>query len=430
MAPDNTNPCPACGYLNAPEARYCGGCARTLGDTAPAFEAAPGDPLQPGAVFDERYEVIEEVGRGGMGVVYRARDAALDRMVALKVLPEPFGLQAEVVNRFRREARAMARLDHPAIVPVYGIGEANRLHYFVMKWLPGLTVATLLEQRADGPGRALSTHRVRDILAQICRGLHHAHVRGLIHRDIKPGNVMVGPGERATLMDFGIVKERYGKGVTRTGMVFGTPEYMAPEQSQGLAEPSPTTDIYSVGVLAYEMLSGVLPFRGETPYQVVVQHIHHPPPSLVGVPGVDAALEAVVHRALAKDPRARFQTALDMARALDALHAERELPVDADRRLNQRIRVNQEFDAMSVDVEYASDVSSTGCFIRTDRPLPVGTAVALRFTLLEGDLATIEGEGEVARIETTEPMGMGVRFTRLTPQAQAHLRALLVAETI
>jgi uncharacterized protein (TIGR02266 family) len=427
MTPDNTmSSCPACGYLNAMSARYCGGCARALGDTASTVDITPGDPLEPGELFDARYEVFEEIGRGGMGVVYRCRDTQLDRMVAIKVLPEAFGLQQAIVARFKREARSMARLDHPAIVPVYGIGECKRLHYFVMKWLRGQTVATALEQQVAG-GVPMASQRVRDIVAQVCRGLHHAHVRGLIHRDVKPGNVMIGPGERATLMDFGIVKERYGRSMTRTGLVFGTPEYMAPEQSQGLAEPSPTTDVYSVGVLAYEMLSGRLPFRGDTPYQVVVQHIHHTPPPLVGrVEGIEPGLEVVVLRALAKDPKARYDTALDMARALDALDAQQNLPFDADRRFMPRLRINREFDNLAaVDMEYASDVSSSGCFIRTERPLPVGTKVSLRFTLLEHDLATVEGEGEVARVESSEPSGMGVRFIRLTDEARAHIDTIL-----
>ena len=230
-------------------------------------------PVAPGTIFESKYQVLEEIGRGGMGVVYKGHDLSLNRQVAIKVLPEQFNTDDDVIARFKKEARAMATLDHTNIVPVYAIGQQRNFHYFVMKYLDGQTVAERLDAlRKEGLPPRVSQREVTDIVSQVCRGLGHAHRRGLIHRDIKPGNIMLSPDGMVTIMDFGIVKEQMGaESLTRTGLVFGTPEYMAPEQAQGEAAPGPATDLYSLGIVGYEMLSGRAPFTGDTPFSIVLK---------------------------------------------------------------------------------------------------------------------------------------------------------------
>jgi len=272
-----------------------------------------------GTVFDGKYSVLGEVARGGMGIVYRGVDQSLNRPVAIKVLFERYNSDAEAVERFRREARAMASLDHPNIVPVYSIGHEFGVHYFVMKFLTGWTVAERMKRNRLGLADAFGVNEVRNILVQLCDGLEHAHGRGLIHRDIKPSNLMIGPDGHMSIMDLGIVKETEDDTLTKTGIVFGTPDYMAPEHAQG-QEPSAATDLYSLGIVAYEMLAGEQPFRGGTPFSLVLKHIKEPPPPLVGRrPDLHQAFQDIIFKAIAKKPEARFESAAAMSTALSEL---------------------------------------------------------------------------------------------------------------
>ncbi len=313
--------CAQCGHQSSDESRFCARCGAAYDVHIDEDRSAYNTPVAPGTIFEGKYQVLEEIGRGGMGVVYRGHDLSLDRHVAIKVLPEQFNTDDDTIARFKKEARAMAALDHPNIVPVYAIGQQGSFHYFVMKFLEGHTVAETLEKmRADGRQR-FEPPLVQKVMAQVCRGLAHAHQRGLIHRDIKPGNIMISSDGHATIMDFGIVKEEQGgEALTRTGLVFGTPEYMAPEQAQGHAVPGPSTDLYSLGVVVYEMLSGQPPFRGDTPFSVVLKHIKEPPePLFERVPGVNYAFQNAIFRALEKRPEHRYQTADEMLRAIESI---------------------------------------------------------------------------------------------------------------
>jgi serine/threonine protein kinase len=327
--------CSHCGHENSLGSQFCAQCGAGFEVQAEDPQAAYSTPVAPGTIFDAKYQVLQEIGRGGMGVVYRGHDLSLGRMVAIKVLPEQFNTDDEVIARFKKEARAMAALDHPNVVPVYAIGQQRSFHYFVMKFLEGSTVAELLDamRLRDPNGVRFHPRQVHNILLQGCRGLGHAHKRGLIHRDIKPGNLMVSSDNHVTIMDFGIVKEQVapeGEALTRTGMVFGTPEYMAPEQAQGKALPGPTADLYSLGVVAYEMLTGEPPFKGDTPFSVVLQHIKEPPATLMGRGiNVTAEFEAVIFRALEKRTELRYPNAEAMAAALvdmDAIERHTSMP--------------------------------------------------------------------------------------------------------
>jgi len=217
-----------------------------------------------------KYEIIEEVGRGGFAVVYKARDPALDRVVALKVLHPYWSEDPTFATRFRNEARTAANLRHPHIVTVYEAGEAGGQLYIAMEYLPGHTLRELLEE-----GALNSTHlpleRALPILEQIAEALDYAHEYGVIHRDVKPANVMVeetGRGVQATLMDFGLVKAMEGNAaLTSQGTLLGSPEYMAPEQADPdlAAAIGPATDRYALGIVAYQVLTGRVPFAGNTP---------------------------------------------------------------------------------------------------------------------------------------------------------------------
>jgi uncharacterized protein YraI len=263
-----------------------------------------------------KYLVQSEIGRGGMGVVYRGYDPALDRLVAIKVLPPALLNDAQFVQRFHQEAVLAARLQHPGIVPIHDVGEQAGIHYIVMQYLEGTTLEDWLARQ--GP---LAPAQAKPILRQLAEALDFAHGRGVIHRDVKPANVMISPEGRATLMDFGLVRAAEGTSLTRTGMVMGTPEYMSPEQALG-EEVDGRSDIYSLGIMLYKMLSGKVPFARTTPYAITYAHIHEPPPPLrESRPDLPAALELVVNKALAKRREDRYPRARLLADDFDAAAA-------------------------------------------------------------------------------------------------------------
>jgi serine/threonine protein kinase len=255
------------------------------------------------------YTLLEPIGHGGMAVVYRARQDSLERTVAVKILSENLAASPEFMERFRREARTAANLRHPNVITVFDFGEDERgVPYLVLEYIEGPTLADLMD-------RGLEDRRVPDLLDQIAAGLDYAHARGVIHRDIKPGNVLLTDDSRAVLADFGLAWLLEGAHLTLTGGVIGTPEYMAPEQAGG--DPiDHRADVYSLGVVLYEMLVGERPFVAETPIAVLLQHLQDAPPSvLVARPDLPVAVGEVIAKALAKDPNERYLSAGALARA-------------------------------------------------------------------------------------------------------------------
>jgi serine/threonine-protein kinase len=258
------------------------------------------------------YQLVEEVGRGGMAIVYKAYQPALDRMVALKVLPPYFQHDPIFRDRFRREARAAKGLDHPNIVHIFDTGEFDGYQFIAMEYVLGEPLSKRLERERGPvfPDFALA------IVEQIASALDYAHAHGVIHRDVKPSNVLVSPDLRAVLTDFGIARAAENVAVTRTGMVVGTPEYMSPEHAEGKPIDG-RADLYALGVVTYQMLTGRVPFTGLTPAVVMHQIIFNPPPSPSKYnPALTHPVEQVLVRSLAKDPATRFQTGADMAEAL------------------------------------------------------------------------------------------------------------------
>ena len=268
-----------------------------------------------------KYHILEEIGRGGMGVVYKAHDTVLDRLVAIKVLAPHLTWDQEFVQRFLREARSAARIEHPHIVTIYDVAQAQGHHFIAMKYLEGRSLAEII--RREGP---LPPERAAHLLAQIAQALDYAHARNLIHRDVKPGNVIVSPQDHATLTDFGVARSLEGTRLTQSGVMVGTPAYMSPEQVKG--QPvGPTTDVYALGVVAYEMLGGRPPFEGDTPH-VLYAHAHEKPQSLPQVnPKITPAVGVVVHKALAKEPGKRYDSAGAFAAALGQAVGSRETDV-------------------------------------------------------------------------------------------------------
>src|SRR3954451_18098253 len=267
-----------------------------------------------GEVLSDRYELEELVGTGGMSSVFRAHDRLLDRKVALKVLHEQYTADADYVERFRHEARAVAALSHPNIVTVIDRGEHEGRQFIVFEYVAGENLKRLIERRGPAP-----VATALELAMQIGRGLSFAHQQGLVHRDVKPQNVLLNGDGQAKVTDFGIARSLdVQHGMTQTGTVLGTFDYIAPEQAQG-HRVDEHTDVYSLGVVLYELLTGEVPFPGENFVAVAMRHINEPPPPIRDRrPDVSPRLEAAVHRAMAKDPADRFQTMAELADELEA----------------------------------------------------------------------------------------------------------------
>jgi eukaryotic-like serine/threonine-protein kinase len=263
-------------------------------------------------LVDGRYRVLRRIGSGGMADVFCAEDTHLGRRVALKVLHRRFAQDQEFVERFRREAKSAAGLNHPNVVGVFDRGEHEGTYYIAMEFLDGQTLKDIVG--AEAP---LSQERVIDLGLQILQAAGFAHTHGVIHRDFKPHNVIVDEHWHAKVTDFGIARAGASE-MTETGSIMGTAQYLSPEQAQGHAVTA-TSDIYSIGVMLYEMLAGRLPFEGDSAVAVALKHLSEPPvPISRWRPDVHPALEAVVMAALAKDPAQRWQSAEDLAAGLEA----------------------------------------------------------------------------------------------------------------
>src|SRR5262245_37395429 len=264
-----------------------------------------------GEVIQDRYAIGELLGEGGDALVYRARDHDLQRSVAVKVLRPELRADPTFVARFEREARSVARLNHRHIVPVYDYGEALGTYFLVMEHVTGGDLRARLRREAPLPLN-LATR----LAVEVAEALGAAHAEGIVHRDVKPANILLTEEGHAKVTDFGIAKMLDVPARTATAALLGTPHYLAPEQASG-APITPAADVYLVGLLLYELLSGQRPFEGETFVQVALQHLHKPPPSLVGLnPAVPPSLAGLVERALAKDPAVRFADGARLAVAL------------------------------------------------------------------------------------------------------------------
>jgi serine/threonine protein kinase len=308
--------CPKCHSENNDSSRFCGNCAAPLGPSGASLTRTIETPVQvmrPGTVIAGKYKVVEEIGHGGMGVVYKAEDLKLKRQVALKFLPPHLMDLPELKERFLIEAQAAAALNHPNICVIHEVGESEERPYIAMEYVEGETLRDRIRKGA------LKTEEALDIAAQVAAGLGEAHGKGIIHRDIKSANIMVTGKGQAKVMDFGLAKLRGGISLTKSQTTLGTVAYMSPEQARG-GDLDQRTDIWSLGVVLYEMLAGRLPFRGEHDQSVIYSILHEEPESLKKVrPDGAPGLEQIVGQALAKKTAERYQTMEEFATDLKAV---------------------------------------------------------------------------------------------------------------
>src|SRR5436190_7223748 len=279
----------------------------------------PADTLSKlGRALGPKYEVRRLIGSGGFAEVYEVWDKDLERRLAVKVLRPDVAWTSGMIERFQRETRAAARLEHPNILPIHFVGEGEGLVYYAMPFVDGMSLGELLQRSGElPPERALA------IIVPILDALDHAHKAGLIHRDIKPDNLLLDVARgRPLLVDFGIARRlgsEAGAGLTQTGLVIGTPHYMSPEQALGDPNLGPQSDLYSLGCVLFQMVTGSPPFDGESSQQVVGKHIADPPPAASDVnPGVPHELSDVILRCLEKQPADRFQSAGEVIAALES----------------------------------------------------------------------------------------------------------------
>lgn len=266
-------------------------------------------------VLNDRYKLLERAGSGGMAIVYRAQDLLLGRIVAIKVLQDSLTGDEAFLNRFQQEAHAAANLTHPHIVTVHDIGQDGYRHYIVMEYVAGQTLKQIVRAQARG-GRHMPINRALDLTIQICSGIGYAHRAGLVHCDVKPQNVLVTRDERVKVADFGIARAMSQASGRLEEVVWGTPHYFSPEQAAG-QPATPASDVYAIGVILFELLTGRLPFTADSPTALALKHLRENPPSVSRLnPAVPEQLDRIVAKVLSKEPAGRYRTGGQLGRIL------------------------------------------------------------------------------------------------------------------
>jgi serine/threonine protein kinase len=299
------------------DGRFCSNCGTPSGELSHACPPDPTEELKErlARTLVGRYKIIRLLGRGGMAVVFLAQDLVLEREVAIKVLPPDMSHDTKLIPRFHQEARTAAKLDHPNIIPIYRVESEAGLNYFVMKYVNGRPLDQVLD---DGP---LPVAQARRVLREAALALGHAHQRKVVHRDVKPANIMLEADGRVVLTDFGISKAAQGSSqLTGTGAIIGTPHYMAPEQAKGL-EVDGRADQYALAIVGHQLLTGKVPFDG-TAHSILYKQVFEPPPPVIQVrPDTPKDLSRALERALSKDPEQRFPSMEDFAAAVSGERA-------------------------------------------------------------------------------------------------------------
>jgi serine/threonine-protein kinase len=281
--------------------------------SAPGVSAMPTSLLNFASALEGRYQVLTELGRGGMGIVYQAYDKQLKEQVAIKLLSPLLSTDHDALERLTREVSLARRVTHPNVIRIHDLSEVNGLHYVSMEYFGGTNLKEHLKR--SGPLSFLSAYQ---ILSQICDGLEAAHSQGVVHRDLKSQNVMVGSSGQIKIIDFGLARSVHLEGMTATGLIMGTPEYMAPEQVSG-KHVDERADIYALGIILFEMLTGRVPFTGETAIAVGFQQLKDPPPAPRSInPQIPEEVERIILKALEKNPMQRYRTVSDLRRDFES----------------------------------------------------------------------------------------------------------------
>lgn len=380
--------CVKCGTIVPEASRFCLSCGSSVTDPGAAtavLSAPPTDPLleRLRESLAEDYAVDRELGRGGMAIVFKATEVSLRRPVALKVLPPEMAITPSIAERFRREARMAASLDHPNIIPVYRVGQAAGLQYMAMKFVEGCALDDIVKRQG-----ALPLEPALLVLRAATSALAYAHEHGIVHRDIKGANILVERDGRVLLSDFGIARAAEEAALTASGSVMGTPFFMSPEQCSG--QPvGPQSDQYSLGIVAFHLLAGQVPFDAETLPGILHHHFFTPPPDLGRIRAdLPPALTAWISRALSKKPDDRFATTRDMLKAIE------HIPLDDD----GRTRGDEMLRALA---------SGTGVDRVETRPFTAPSVVA------PGSMGTRGSKPIAAQLASTDFVDRG----RLTPKA-------------
>jgi serine/threonine protein kinase/Tfp pilus assembly protein PilF len=302
--------CTKCDFDNTQTSRFCSNCGSPLLPDSSSQESptrtlhSPMKRLKRGRVFGQRYEVIEELGEGGMGIVYKVFDRKIDEKVALKVLAPEIAGDEKTIERFRNELKLARKVSHRNVCRMYDLSEEEKTPFITMEFVPGENLKSLIKRIGQ-----LSKTKALSIAKQVCEGLVEAHRLGVVHRDLKPQNIMVDSEGNARIMDFGIARSIRTKSITETGMIIGTPEYMSPEQVEGV-DVDQRSDLYSLGVILFEMLTGRVPFDGETPLSVILKHKTEQPPNPRNFDSqIPAELSQMILKCMEKDKANRYQTA-------------------------------------------------------------------------------------------------------------------------
>src|SRR5437899_496333 len=315
--------CPTCSHTNAEELVQCEECSTPLpfsdqtigtglhgGWSVPATDvvvAAALKPLNPGTILGERYEIIRLLGRGGMGAVYQAHDRELDRQVALKVIRGDMAANPEILKRFKQELILARQITHKNVIRIFDLGQADGFKFITMDYIEGEDLQSLLRRK-----KKLEPAEAANIIAQTCRALEAAHAEGVIHRDLKPQNIMLDKRGRAYVMDFGIARSTLAPGMTQTGALIGTPDYMSPEQAKGQTLDA-RSDLFSVGIIFYEMLAGQTPFLADTTMGKLWKRTNELARPLGELDKtIPPTLCEIVRRCLEIDPHKRFASAAEL----------------------------------------------------------------------------------------------------------------------
>ncbi len=311
--------CPKCRLDNPESARFCADCGAPLRETPGVASQTmtletPRDELATGSTFAGRYQIIEELGKGGMGHVYKVFDREVNAKIALKLIKPDVAADRGTIERFRNELRMARDISHKHICRMYDLGREGRLYYITMEYVPGEDLKAMIRMSGRlGIGTTVTLAR------QLCEGLAEAHRRGIVHRDLKPSNVMIDRDGQVRILDFGIARSIRTKGLTEAGVIIGTPEYMSPEQVEG-GEVDARSDLYSLGIILYECLVGRVPFEGETPFSVGVKQKTETPDNPRELnPDIPEDLGRLVLKCLEKDPDKRYRTAEELGAELERI---------------------------------------------------------------------------------------------------------------